>query len=264
MNQTLQTRGRVLGLAALLAFPAWTALAQRPPIAPAKTTTEPDQFGTQDYTVTVIQAGSFTADTRTETYFGNLVRDFGTDFEDVHSGHFYFGVSVPAGVVIDFVGLRAHDPYGGNNVATLFSVDRYSGTPNPLVSVPSSDHPGPVGGYYIATDYNVVPLGFLWTQNAHNALVLDVHLPGGTWPEHVAGLQWVEIWWKRTVSPAPDTPSFADVPTTDSGFQFIEALKASGITGGCGDGSSFCPDATLTRRQMAIFLAKALGLHWPY
>jgi hypothetical protein len=35
---------------------------------------------------------------------------------------------------------------------------------------------------------------------------------------------------------------------------------ASGITAGCG-GGNYCPDAP-TRRQMAIFLAKALGLHW--
>jgi len=65
------------------------------------------------------------------------------------------------------------------------------------------------------------------------------------------------------VSPAPPTPSFSDVPSSDFGYQYIEALKASGITGGCGNGTTFCPDANLTRRQMAIFLAKALGLHWP-
>ncbi len=44
-------------------------------------------------------------------------------------------------------------------------------------------------------------------------------------------------------------------------FQFIEALAESGITAGCGNGN-FCPDAALTRGQMAVFLAKALGLHW--
>ena len=31
---------------------------------------------------------------------------------------------------------------------------------------------------------------------------------------------------------------------------------------GCGSGN-FCPDSPLTRRQMAVFLSKALGLHWP-
>ncbi len=260
MNQSIQTGGRVLGLAALLLLSAsWAALAQRPPISPAKTTTQrPDQFGTDQYTVTVIQAGSFTADTPTETYLGSLQRDFGYEFQNARSGHFYAGVSVPAGVVIDFIGLQVWDGSddGGSNVATLFSIDRYSGTTSGVVSVPSTAR-----GY--DTYYNTVPLGFLWTQNAHNALVLDVYLPGGTDIFDLGGLQWVEIWWKRAVSPAPETPSFADVPPTDFGYPYIEALKASGITGGCGDGTTFCPGATLTRRQMAIFLAKALGLHWP-
>jgi hypothetical protein len=71
----------------------------------------------------------------------------------------------------------------------------------------------------------------------------------------------MEIWWHRSVSPAPATATFGDVPTDHIFFQFIEALAASGITGGCG-GGNYCPDAPVTRGQMATFLAKALGLHW--
>ena len=55
---------------------------------------------------------------------------------------------------------------------------------------------------------------------------------------------------------------FADVPPSNPQFQFIEALYASGVTAGCGSGN-FCPNASLTRGQMAVFLAKALGLQWP-
>ena len=74
----------------------------------------------------------------------------------------------------------------------------------------------------------------------------------------------VLITWHRQVSPAPATATFNDVPTSDPGFQYIEALVASGVTAGCNTAPPmYCPDATLTRRQMAIFLAKALGLHWP-
>ncbi len=39
----------------------------------------------------------------------------------------------------------------------------------------------------------------------------------------------------------------------------INRLAASGITGGCGDGT-FCPRAAVTREQMASFLARALRL----
>lgn len=45
------------------------------------------------------------------------------------------------------------------------------------------------------------------------------------------------------------------------GTAFAGMLVASGITAGCGNGN-FCPDAPLTRRQMAAFFAKALGLYW--
>ena len=72
----------------------------------------------------------------------------------------------------------------------------------------------------------------------------------------------VRVNYQLQVSPAPPAPTFNDVPESDPGFQYIEALVASGITAGCGS-NNFCPDATLTRRQMAVFLAKALGLNWP-
>ena len=73
----------------------------------------------------------------------------------------------------------------------------------------------------------------------------------------------VKVVWRRQVSPAPELPTFGDVPPTDAAYPFVEALAASGITAGCSE-DNYCPDAPLTRRQMAVFLAKALGLHWPY
>ena len=77
------------------------------------------------------------------------------------------------------------------------------------------------------------------------------------------GLGAVRVLWHRQISPAPGSPTFGDVPGSNAFFQHVEALAASGITSGCG-GGNYCPDASLTRAQMAVFLAKALGLHWPY
>lgn len=73
----------------------------------------------------------------------------------------------------------------------------------------------------------------------------------------------VDIWWKRQISPAPGSARFTDVPITAQFFAEIEALADSGITLGC-TATTFCPDAPLTRRQMAAFLARALGLYWQY
>ena len=75
-------------------------------------------------------------------------------------------------------------------------------------------------------------------------------------------LRQVRLLFTRQVSPAPAVATFGDVPTDHGFFQFIEALADSNITAGCGSGN-FCPDTPLTRGQMAVFLAKALGLHWP-
>ena len=58
-------------------------------------------------------------------------------------------------------------------------------------------------------------------------------------------------------APPPATGGvFADVPADRFAAAWIEDLAARGITGGCG-GSNFCPDAPVTRRQMAAFLLKA-------
>jgi len=72
----------------------------------------------------------------------------------------------------------------------------------------------------------------------------------------------VILGWHRTVSPAPATATFSDVPTNHWAFQFVEALADSGVTAGCG-GGNYCPDDPVTRGQMAVYLAAALGLHWP-
>ncbi len=50
--------------------------------------------------------------------------------------------------------------------------------------------------------------------------------------------------------------TFADVPTTYWASGFIEALAASGVTGGCAEGE-YCPEALVSRAQMAVLLLAA-------
>jgi hypothetical protein len=95
-------------------------------------------------------------------------------------------------------------------------------------------------------------------DNYHHLYVLDA---GFGEVDGTVQLASVILSYQLDVSPAPGTPTFGDVPPSDPAFQFIEALVASGITAGCA-GGNYCPDAPLTRRQMAVFLAKALGLQW--
>jgi hypothetical protein len=56
--------------------------------------------------------------------------------------------------------------------------------------------------------------------------------------------------------PAATGNVFFDVGASDFAASFIEQLSQDGITGGCGNGN-YCPNATVTRDQMAVFLLRA-------
>ena len=203
----------------------------------------PDEFGTQDYTVTVISATSFTSDSSYVTDYGTLFRYFPSD----SSGHHYFAnLSVPAGVVIDTIGLESASTATGELTATLFWAN-VSGETHGIAAIANTPHS-------FDTDYTASPLGLGLAKNVHNEFVLDVYQVPNSQPL----FGWVEIWWRRQVSSAPATASFNDVPTSHPFFQFIEALKASGITGGCqASPPLYCPDGSLTRGQMAVFVIRA-------
>jgi hypothetical protein len=79
-----------------------------------------------------------------------------------------------------------------------------------------------------------------------------------------AQLRGCRLEWNRQITPTPVTATFNDVLVGHPQHQFIEALVSAGITAGCQVSPPlYCPDANLTRGQMAVFLARALGLHWP-
>ena len=58
------------------------------------------------------------------------------------------------------------------------------------------------------------------------------------------------------VPPAATGTVFSDVHANAFAAAWIEELKAEGITSGCG-GGRYCPNAIVTRAQMAVFLLRA-------
>ncbi len=56
----------------------------------------------------------------------------------------------------------------------------------------------------------------------------------------------------------PCSGIFADVPCPSLFANWIEQLKAEGVTAGCGKGTIYCPANNVNRGQMAAFLVKAL------
>jgi S-layer homology domain len=58
-----------------------------------------------------------------------------------------------------------------------------------------------------------------------------------TWPLHIGG-------------------SFSDAASSRADYRYVETVFHHGITSGCGSGV-FCPDASVSRAQMAVFLLRA-------
>jgi hypothetical protein len=209
------------------------------------TRARPKAFGTQDYTVTVVPAIAFYPENSSQTYdtfemgrYGSL--DSVTDF--------YAPIDLPPGAIVDFIGLNSN-----TDTPNALGVAMYRRLANAtLITV--ADFGSTVTEW--DTDYNAAPIGFLMTTP--NAATI-LHVQQGSFPTFQY-FGHVEVWWRRTVSDA-SVVTFNDVPAGHIFYQFVEALAASGITAGCGNGN-FCPDAPLTRGQMAAFLAKALGLHY--
>src|SRR5262249_40288336 len=52
--------------------------------------------------------------------------------------------------------------------------------------------------------------------------------------------------------------TFADVPPSLGIWQFVETMAANGVTSGCGGlPPLYCPNGTVSRDQMAVFLLRA-------
>ena len=66
----------------------------------------------------------------------------------------------------------------------------------------------------------------------------------------------VFLWRAFDLPDGPD-PGFSDVPGGAWYYDGVAALAASGITQGCGSGTTFCPGDDTTRAQMATFLNRA-------
>ena len=164
-------------------------------------------------------------------------------------------VQLPAGALITAIELNACDRSSVSDAKmSLVQAPLGEGPPIVLATAQTSGAPGCT---FIST---VLPSPHT-VDNLNNVYSLkyeggdDVSVLSRVW------VQGVRVFYHLQISPAPAVASFNDVPTTHPFFQFIEALLAAGITGGCGVGT-YCPDSPVTRGQMAVFLSRALGLHF--
>ena len=221
--------------------------------AAAQTAT--DEFGTQDEAVTSIGAASFTALESSMSWLSSSV-GYRSGLTVGGTG-FRAGLDHPSGGVVESIELEACDTSA--TAAVQVVVRACESQPAPAACQTVVTHSTGVADQPGCARFPAI--GGLLPHTIDNELTYFVQVTDED-QSFSTTFRSVRVRWKRQVSPGPATASFTDVPTSHFAFRFVEALAASGITGGCG-GGQFCPDAPLTRAQMAVFLATALGLHWP-
>ncbi len=186
-----------------------------------------------------------------------------------YSPAFWAQIHLPNGAQIDNAYVRAYDNASDAYWKMMFTTYEHDGTPSFVTLSNTSAGESSSPGYFtFSAIFSSPPLIREWVDMDSDGLTGDLAftvnmVPQGTYVQIFDNLRLggISIGWHRTISPAPTTATFSDVPTDHWAFKFVEALAASGITAGCG-GGKYCPDDPITRGQMAVYLAAALGLHW--
>jgi len=241
---------RALVCVLVSALPGLLAAQEIPRPAPA--------WGTASYSVRTIHGTSFRPIQSDTTYSQNAV----TTHLFRTGGQLYFDYALsdlPAGALLTGIELEYCDTNPAASVNAGVHSRSAAGV-NDIVgpTLDSGDAAIPGCGF-LGSVFNLELTGEV-VDNYDKSYWVRVTLEG---TDDSTSLGAVRVYYRLQVSPAPPTATFNDVPTTHPFFQFVEALSRSGITAGCGSGN-FCPDAPLTRKQMAAFLSIALGLHFSY
>jgi hypothetical protein len=161
---------------------------------------------------------------------------------------------IPSGAIIDYFELDYCDTNAGADVsATLLDCGPQGASCSTVVSNISSSGSGG------CSTVSASGIGYTLTNAAST---FDIEMIFGAVDGSITVGSTI-VGYHLQVSPAPVSPTFADVAPDNLYYQFIEALAASGVTAGCDGVPDFCPDRNITRAEMAVFLAKALGLHFP-
>jgi S-layer family protein len=220
------------------------------PITGEVGTPRDDTYGTASTSNYVLQAFDFVPFTGDgSNYIANLSMSRGCQ----SPCNFEAPVMLPAGAVIVALELEACDTDAAAALtAALFRQTQLEGAFATLAVVSTGATPG-------CAFFNVNLAPAHTVNNETGSYIVQVQTNGTS---IATRFQAVRIVYRLQVSPAPATATFPnDVPTSHPFFRFVQALAAAGITGGCSAGS-YCPNAPVTRGEMAVFLATALGLHF--
>jgi S-layer family protein len=104
-----------------------------------------------------------------------------------------------------------------------------------------------------------------WIEELANRGVVAGCGVGYYCPSNPVSREQMSIFVLRTLDPALNPPAcvppnlYADVPDSSPFCRWIEELTNRGVVAGCG-GGNYCPNGSVTREQMGVFLAVGFGL----
>jgi hypothetical protein len=218
-------------------------------LAAAAEAQEARTFGTTDLTTHRIHAYAFTGMNGIDNAHVLMSGTRARVCSSVDGCVFGAAVSLPTGARLEGFSLEACNPTAGGVIEARFRRVTNQGGISDIAAILDAT---------ACQIYNVFPPPHT-IDNNNNSYFVEIFIKG----DAATRFQSVLFYYRLQVSPAPATATFNDVPTSHPFFPFIEALVAAGITTGCGEAPPlFCPDGLVTRKQMAAFLARALGLHW--
>lgn len=228
----------------------------------------PTAYGTTSLTRVWRPASSFVERDHYGSYTDHKTMTYGLDVYRVNSeGTYVIPLGAPVGSQLYSVELFYWDYDSGRDITLKVRSGRAVNGEPPIVSTDVIlSTSGASYNYRITTvsggEYNLIDI-----VDANRIYWIEVTLPPSLSDAELS-FGGVAVSYRLQISDAPTTATFADVPTSSQFFQHVEALKASGITTGCGTidpgtgKPNYCPSEYVTRAQMAAFLARALGLHW--
>jgi hypothetical protein len=171
-----------------------------------------------------------------------------------------YGGLYPAALAVDLVGNGVLEP--GETVFVLPAWRNVSGGPLSFAGA-ASDLTGPAGSVQLLVD---PAAAYGTTASGATGSCTDCYQVLAVRPSARPTLHW-DLTVRETIGP-PATfgqtkvwtlhvgESFADVPPAHPFYRFIETLLHVGVTAGC-TATTYCPDGSTTREQMAVFLLRA-------
>ena len=164
---------------------------------------------------------------------------------------------------------------GANQVFLGWTLDSvYVGDASPLTFTVNSDHTL-IGAFVTGPTFADVPPGYWAYPFIERFAARGITTGCGTdgqgqrlyCPERNVSRAEMAVFLDRTLGygapPPPTGQTFADVPPDYWAYAFIEQFAQLGITTGCGTNDAgqrlFCPDRSVTRAEMAVFIDRARG-----